>query len=428
MARDSLYPNSVKAGKPNISPLPSGWVQATLDKYLQVENRRAKLKDDQEYDLVTVKRSRGGVVRREHLRGSDISVKSQFYIQEGDFLISKRQIVHGACGIVPKDLSGSIVSNEYCVITGKPNFHLPFIEYLSESLYFQQTCFHSSIGVHIEKMIFKLESWFKWPFNIPPLIEQKKITQILSTWDKAITTTEQLLANSQQQKKSLMQKLLTGKERLLDKSGDKFCGEWQEVNIGSTSKCFSGGTPSRTRDDYYGGSIPWITSGKLNDRYINSVNEHITEEGLKNSSTRLVKKECILIAMYGATAGKVALNKLEGATINQAVLALEPKSDYHNIYLFYLLEAKMIKALNLVQGGQPNLNASIIKSIKVNFPSFEEQQKIAAALTTADHEITVLQQKIDALKQEKRGLMQQLLTGKRRVSIDSIKKKQATNA
>ncbi|STU68295.1 Type I restriction modification DNA specificity domain [Klebsiella pneumoniae] len=158
-----------------------------IRKVLKYRGKKGIYTRYQEYDLVTVKRSRGGVIRREHLKGKDISVKSQFYIKEGDFLISKRQIVHGACGLVPKELSGSIVSNEYCVLTGKSGFYLPYMEFLSESLYFQQTCFHSSIGVHIEKMIFKLDSWFKWPFNIPPLSEQKRIVKILSTWDKAIS-------------------------------------------------------------------------------------------------------------------------------------------------------------------------------------------------------------------------------------------------
>ena len=102
MARDSKYPVSVKAGKPTLSSRPI-WHLISLKSVSNVENRKVDVLDDQEYDLVTVKRSRGGVVRREHLKGKDISVKSQFYIHEGDFLISKRQIVHGACGIVPKN-------------------------------------------------------------------------------------------------------------------------------------------------------------------------------------------------------------------------------------------------------------------------------------------------------------------------------------
>lgn len=258
----------------------------------------------------------------------------------------------------------------------------------------------------------------KLPMLVPPLNEQRKIAKILSTWDRAISTTEHLIDNSKQQKKSLMQQLLTGKKRLLDDSGVSFEGEWVEVTIGSTSKCFSGGTPSRSKDEYYDGQIPWITSGKLNDRFIVDANEYITELGLENSSAKIVKNGCLLVAMYGATAGKVAINKLNNATINQAVLALETKPHCHNMFMFYLLDVQMQRALNLVQGGQPNLSAAIIKAIKIRLPVITEQKKIALVLSNADKEIEVLEQQLADLKQEKKALMQQLLTGKRRVKVN----------
>jgi len=252
----------------------------------------------------------------------------------------------------------------------------------------------------------------------PPIEEQRKIANILGAWDKAISVTERLIDNSKQQKKALMQQLLTGKKRLLDDSGKPFEGEWEQVTIGSTSTCFSGGTPSRSKEEYYGGDIPWITSGKLNDRFVSSVNEYISELGLKNSSAKVVKNGSLLIAMYGATAGKVAINKLNGATVNQAVLALEPNKHCNNYFLFYLYEVEMVKALKLVQGGQPNLSAAIIKGIKIKIPSLTEQRKIAVILTNADKEVEFLEQQCAHLKQEKKALMQQLLTGKRRVKVD----------
>ncbi|MGX9458765.1 restriction endonuclease subunit S [Photobacterium damselae subsp. damselae] len=422
MVTDTKYPPSVKASKPILGETPEGWVRESLKKHLTLEQRKVKVLDEKEYDLVTVKRSRGGVVRREHLYGKQISVKSQFSLKQGDFLISKRQIVHGACGIVPAHLDGSIVSNEYSIFTAKDSFDLTYLRYLSETLYFQQTCFHSSIGVHIEKMIFKLDNWFKWDFNLPPLPEQRKIAQILSTWDRGIATTEKLIDASKQQKKALMQQLLTGKKRLVDpETGKVFKGDWEDTTIATTSKCFSGGTPSRTKDEYYGGTIPWITSGKLNDRFVESVNEYITESGVSNSSAKYVKQGALLVAMYGATAGKVAINRLQTATINQAILALEVKGGFSNIFLFYLLEREMEKTLNLVQGGQPNLNAAIIKGVKIKLPNIKEQQKIASVLTAADKEIELLEAKLAHFKQEKKALMQQLLTGKRRVNIAETK-------
>lgn len=227
-AKDSAFPPSVQPGIPRLGRLPEGWVKAPLSRYLREVRRPLKMGNDTEYRLVTVKRSRGGVVERSVTAGRDISVKSQFYVRSGDFLISKRQIVHGACGLVPDSLDGSIVSNEYAVLNGSGEIDLRFLSYLSHSRIFQQTCFHSSIGVHVEKMIFKLDRWLSWDFHLPPLPEQQKIAEILGTWDKAIETTEALLANARTQKRALMQSLLTGTRRFPGFEDQP----WREVRLG----------------------------------------------------------------------------------------------------------------------------------------------------------------------------------------------------
>jgi type I restriction enzyme, S subunit len=399
MARNSIYPESVKAGKPILSSLPQGWQLISLDKCLSVENRKADLQNDQEYDLVTVKRSRGGVVRREHLNGKSISVKSQFYIHEGDFLISKRQIVHGACGIVPENLNGSIVSNEYCVMTGKAGFHLPYMEYLSETLYFQQTCFHSSIGVHIEKMIFKLESWFKWPFNIPPLPEQKKIVKILATWDQAISTTEQLLANSQQQKKALMQQLLTGKKRLLDKNGVRFSGEWKFLTFDVLFMVANKKSAQVKSSEYLeSGSTPIVDQGqKLVAGYCNN-KEMVTD---------------IPVIIFGDHTRCLKWIDFEFCPGADGTQIINTKRFIDKKFGYYLLCDVDIPNL----GYSRHMKELKEKEFKIPI-DIEEQQKITSALTAADQEIATLQRKLDCLKQEKKALMQQLLTGKRRVLVN----------
>ncbi|EFA4762002.1 TPA: restriction endonuclease subunit S [Escherichia coli] len=399
MARDSLYPVSVKAGKPILGMLPTGWQKLSLEKCLNIEARKAYIQDNQEYDLVTVKRSRGGVIRREHLKGKDISVKSQFYIKEGDFLISKRQIVHGACGLVPKELSGSIVSNEYCVLTGKSGFYLPYMEFLSESLYFQQTCFHSSIGVHIEKMIFKLDSWFKWPFNIPPLSEQKRIVKILSTWDEAISVTEKLLTNSQQQKKALMQQLLTGQKRLLDENGGRFNGEWVYLTFDNAFIVANKKSAQVKSSDYLqSGSIPIIDQGQSRIAgYCNNLEVYSDVPVIVFGDHTRCVKWIEFVFCPGA----------DGTQVIKTSKILEPKLGY------YLLSNTDI----------PNLGYSRhmreLKEKDFRLPlDIKEQQKIAAVLSAADAEISTLEKKLACLKDEKKALMQQLLTGKRRVKVD----------
>lgn len=420
MARDSKYPVSVKAGKPILSSLPHGWQLISLEKCLNVENRKVDVQNDQEYDLVTVKRSRGGVVRREHLKGKDISVKSQFYIHEGDFLISKRQIVHGACGIVPKELSGSIVSNEYCVMTGKPSFHLPYMEYVSESLYFQQTCFHSSIGVHIEKMIFKVENWFKWLFNIPPSSEQKKIAKILSTWDKAISTTEQLLDNSQQQKKALMQQLLTGKKRLSD---DKV---WQKMSLEQVAEIRTGVAKGKTglKDPVI---VPYLRVANVQDGYINLDEVKEIEIERDKMDRFSLKKGDVLMNEGGdfdkLGRGDVWQGQIDPCLHQNHVFAVRPDPEVMDSFFLAALAASNYGKTYFLSCAKrstnlASINSTQLKKFPVLVPSLKEQKKIAAVLTAADREIAILQQKLAALKQEKKALMQQLLTGKRRVKVE----------
>lgn len=207
----SSFPISVQPGIPKLPPTPKGWRKVTLGTHLYEINRPVSLESDTKYTLVTVRRSRGNVDKRGILLGREIKTPSQFYVAEGDFLISKRQIVHGACGIVPLDLHGAVVSNEYAVLGTDGQIDPRFLRYLSETTYFQQTCFHSSIGVHIEKMLFRLEDWLKWPFNLPPLAEQKRIVAFLETALKRNKLLEHQLRLLKEEKSALMQQLLTGK-------------------------------------------------------------------------------------------------------------------------------------------------------------------------------------------------------------------------
>lgn len=208
------FPPSVQAGIPKLPPTPKGWRKVALGAHLHEINRPVNLEPGTEYTLVTVRRSRGGVDKRSVLLGSEIKTPTQFFVAAGDFLISKRQIVHGACGIVPAELDGAVVSNEYAVLGGDGEIDPRFLRYLSETTYFQQTCFHSSIGVHVEKMLFRTEQWLKRPFNIPPLDEQRRIIEILDAARQQIALAEQQLALLKAEKRALMQQLLTGKRRV----------------------------------------------------------------------------------------------------------------------------------------------------------------------------------------------------------------------
>jgi type I restriction enzyme S subunit len=255
----------------------------------------------------------------------------------------------------------------------------------------------------------------KLPVLVPPIGEQNRIAQILSTWDKAIGVTEQLLANSQQQKKALMQKLLTGKKRL-----PGFNSKWKIERLGDIADLNSGGTPKSGMESYYGGSIPWVSIADMtrHGKWIEKTERYLTPEGLANSSARLYPKHTVLYAMY-ASIGECGISKVELCS-SQAILGIRPRANLNYEYLyFYLTSLREKIKLQGQQGTQSNLNAGMVKEFNIPLPVIDEQIKIAEVLETADREIDTLQQKINCLNQEKKALMQQLLTGKRRVRIDS---------
>ncbi|WP_250162870.1 restriction endonuclease subunit S [Psychrobacter sp. WY6] len=188
--------------------------------------------------------------------------KSQIIISR-----SNTESLVGASAYINSDYPELFLPDKLWQTIPKPDANMKWLSYVLASEPVRYTLSNLATGTSGSMKNITKGEFLNLKIGIPPLPEQQKIAKILSTWDKAISTTERLIDNSTQQKKALMQQLLTGKKRLLDESGKRFDGEWEEFSIGSTSKCFSGGTPSRTKE-YYNGSIPWITSGKLNDLLI----------------------------------------------------------------------------------------------------------------------------------------------------------------
>ncbi|WP_332396303.1 restriction endonuclease subunit S [Vibrio metschnikovii] len=255
------------------------------------------------------------------------------------------------------------------------------------------------------------------------LLEQRKIAKILSTWDKAITTTEQLIAASQQQKKALMQQLLTGKKRLLNpETGKVFEGDWEEVAVSQFGSVVSGGTPSTENPSYWNGNVDWVTPTditKLSTRTINKTARTITEQGLKNSSAKLVPAGSLLVCTR-ATIGEIAISQHEMCT-NQGFKNLIPNKKTNIDFLYYLMCFEKHKLVSKASGSTfLELSKKDFEHIRFVVPQVNEQQKIASVLTAADKEIELLQAKLAHLKEEKKALMQQLLTGKRRVKIEEM--------
>ncbi|HFT9645725.1 TPA: restriction endonuclease subunit S [Escherichia coli] len=243
------------------------------------------------------------------------------------------------------------------------------------------------------------ESLEKMPLLLPPIAEQKKIAQILSTWDKAISVTEKLLVNSQQQKKALMQQLLTGKKRLLDENGLRFSREWQKGSLSVFCNIVKGKALSAS--ELVSGHYPVIAGGKSSPySHFNYTHENV-----------------VTVSASGAYAGYVSYHKCKIWASDCSVISAKEGNLIQ--YFYQLLLSMQDKIYSLQSGGaQPHIYPKDLDSISILVPDVNEQQKIAAVLSAADAEITTLEKKLACLKEEKKALMQQLLTGKRRVKVE----------
>lgn len=247
----------------------------------------------------------------------------------------------------------------------------------------------------------------------PPLPEQKKIAQILSTWDKAITTTEQLISNSQQQKKALMQQLLTGKKRLLDDNGVRFSGEWCLTEVGGFLT--ESRIPSPSNNPSKRLTVRLNLKGIEPREFRGTEAIDSTAHFVRSAGQFIYGKQNIHKGAFG-----IIPKTLDGFESSQDLPAFDFSEKIVSAWFFYFMSQEhfFTSLEDKMSGtGSKRLNPKMLMKEKILYPSLKEQKKIAAVLSLADREIEALQGKLTALKQEKKALMQQLLTGKRRVLV-----------
>jgi type I restriction enzyme S subunit len=160
----------------------------------------------------------------------------------------------------------------------------------------------------------------------------------------------------------------------------KLTKNWQIKTLGEVCETTSGGTPSRGNKSYYNGTIPWVKSGELNKGVIYDTEEKITEEAIKNSSAKIFPKGTLLIALYGATIGKLAFLGVDAAT-NQAVCGIYQNEAIESKYLYnFLFHKKQDLVKQGIGGAQPNISQTILKKLEIPLPNLETQQAIVSKI------------------------------------------------
>lgn len=326
-------------------------------------------------------------------------------VHPGDIIFSLRGNI-GLCQVLPDSISVANLTQGTARISIKAKFSTGFFKHQLESSALNKLILAKSKGSTFQEI--SLEALRKLPVLVPPLSEQEKIAKILSSWDDAITTVEQLLGNSQQQKKALAHLLLTGKQRL---SG--FSSGWETILFGEAFR-------ERVETGFIELPLLSITS---EDGVVNR--EETRRKDTSNSDKSKYLRICPGDIGYNTMRmwqGVSGLSTLEGL-VSPAYTVLTPKPEVDPLFASYLFKLPALvhvfyrHSQGLVSDTW-NLKYSNFAKIKWSIPSVEEQKTIAAVLAGADREIEILRLQLAGLKQERKALMQQLLTGKRRVKVD----------
>ena len=356
--------------------------------------------------ILAITQDQGAVPRDQieyNVTVTDKSLSNYKVVEVGDFIISLRSFQGG----IEYSRFKGICSPAYIILRKREeNISELYYKYFFKTWRYIQSLNRNLEGIRDGKMIsYRQFSSVKVPYP-RSFKEQQKIADCLSSIDELIDAESRKLKALEKYKKGLMQKLFPAEGKTLPEwrfPEFQGCGEWKSKSIGKACKMFSGGTPDTSKKEFYGGTIPFIRSAEINK---SSTELFITEEGFKNSSAKMVKKGDILIALYGANSGEVALSKIDGA-INQAILCL--RHETNNVFVYhYFTHMKNWIISKYIQGGQGNLSGQIIKSVNLYFPKAEEQQKIADFLSEIDTMITGQSNKVEQLKAHKKGLMQGL--------------------
>lgn len=286
------------------------------------------------------------------------------------------------------------------------------IAYLNNMKEFTAYCSAQKKGSTRTRMYFSRLGEFVMP--IPPVSEQKKIAEILATCDRVIELKQQLLEKKRRQKQWLMQKLLDPKSDVrLPEFKDR---EWIDTPLSSLCEFAGGGTPDTSNEQYWNGTIPWISSADLKENNIYSIEitRHISEEAVRCSAAKICPQNSILIVSRVGV-GKIAIAPVDLCTSQDFTNLVNVKG---NLYFIALqLQQAIQRILSMSQGTSiKGITSKEVKAIEISLPSRDEQDAIARVLECSDREISLCEQEIETWHQKKKALMHLLLTGLVRVN------------
>lgn len=400
--RQGIVPEGYVKDKDGIYP--RDWASKKIGQWLKLAERPIVLQDEEEYQLVTIRRGFGGVDSRGSFLGKNVLVKNYFIVKTGDFIISKRQIAHGACGIVPPELDGAVVSNEYNVFLPQDGTNIQMFNLMMQLPHYKRLFYLMSDGVHIEKLLFKTQDWMKRTLAMPLLKEQKKIAEILATQDKAIELQGRKIEELKRFKQGCLERMFPRKgQKVPEKRFPGFTDDWEERKLNAVVS-----RESATK----------ISSAKFPSVEYEDV---ISEEGHLNKDIYQKEPGKNGIAFDGSQVlyGKLRpylhnwLNPdFKGVAVGDWWVMKPIDADKN--FLYRLIQTPRFDNVSNQSSGSkmPRADWNLVSNTEFMIPySKVEQHKIGEYFSSLDHLITLHQRKLEEMKRQKKALMQLLLTG-----------------
>ncbi len=409
----SLYNWSVQYLNETKISFNSSYPMVSIGSFLTRNKTSVNIENGVTYKRVTIKVRNGGVVQRDSEIGDNIGTKRQYKVSEGQFILSKIDARNGAMGLIPNELEGAIVTQDflpYDLDTSKINpQYLVLVSTTKEFVAFCQTC---SSGTTNRQRVDEAK-FLDIKIPLPTIEEQNKLVtdynkkMVLAAKQESQASAKEreieeyiveslgLNINSDKIVKELMFTQFSTLEKWgvehIVKQG-KYKSSYELLKISSLCNISSGGTPSRGNKHYFNGDIPWIKTGELNNEILLDTEEKITESGLNNSSAKLYPRGSIVIAMYGATIGKTAKLGIESTTNQACAVLFDIKTDIVlTDYLWLYIQSQTDNLKKMAYGSaQPNLNAGIIADYPVPLPPIEIQNEIATHISGLKQEIKKL--------------------------------------
>ena len=407
-----------------IGKIKSKFPLVPLSKILKRVKEPVNIEDNVLYKRITVRNNGRGVVQRDELLGSEIGTKRQFSAHAGQLIISRIDARNGAFGIVPDELEGAIVTNDFWLFEVQDALTEYLMLVLSSKL-FQEHWQSQSSGTTNRQRI-EENDFLDSKIALPSLKEQRNLIDEYRCSTDAVTAARitakrvedsipEYLTSSlgiSETRHPQSQGLFTVMFSELGKWGIDFLTsdrieydkKFPVKRIGDICSSGSGGTPARTISAYYKGNIPWVKTGEVQDEVIFDTEEKITQAAISNSSAKIYPKGSIVIAMYGQglTRGRTAKLGVDAAT-NQACLVLYDINTDMVLpdYLWYYLQGEYQRIRCLAYGNnQPNLSADVINNYPIVIPPISSADATEVTQTSIVAEICRRKEMIKDLKEK----------------------------